>query len=50
MVDLLIRGGQVVTPSGVGNWDVVVQGEKIVAIAEPGTAVSEAARVVDATG
>lgn len=29
MVDLLIRGGQVVTPSGVGNWEVAVQDEKI---------------------
>ena len=50
MLDLLIRGGQVVTPSGVGNWDVAVQGEKIVAVTEPGTLTSEAAKVVDASG
>jgi len=24
MLDLLIRGGEVVTPSGVGRWDVAV--------------------------
>ena len=35
MLDLVIRGGQVVTPWGVGNWDVAVQGEKIVAVAAP---------------
>ena len=50
MVDLLVTGGQVVTPSGVGNWDVAVQGEKIVAVADPGTIGSEGAKVVDATG
>ena len=50
MVDLLIRGGQVVTPSGVGNWEVAVQDEKIVAVAAPGTTSSEGAKVIDATG
>jgi dihydropyrimidinase len=50
MLDLLITGGQVVTPAGVGNWDVAVQGEKIVAIAEPGTITDEAAKVIDASG
>ena len=38
MLDMLIKGGQVVTPSGVGNWDVGVQGERIVAVALPGGA------------
>ena len=33
MLDLIIRGGQVVTPWGVSEWDVAVQGEKIVAVA-----------------
>src|SRR5881397_3384554 len=37
MLDLVIRGGQVVTPQGVGAWDVGVEGERIVAIAAPGT-------------
>src|SRR5438477_6496213 len=30
MFDLIIHGGQVVTPQGVGQWDVAVVGEKIV--------------------
>jgi dihydropyrimidinase len=50
MLDLIIRGGQVVTPWGVGDWDVAVQGEKIVAVAAPGTLTEEVRRVVDATG
>ena len=33
MLDLIIRGGQVVTPMGVGEWDVAVQGERIAAAA-----------------
>ena len=49
MLDLLIRGGQVVTPSGVGTWDVGVQGEKIVSVSAPGVLNSDAARVVDAS-
>lgn len=49
MLDLLIRGGEVVTPQGVGRWDVAVQGERIVAVAEPAAGL-EAARVIDATG
>ena len=50
MLDLVIRGGQVVTPQGVGAWDVGVEGERIVAVAAPGTLPHEAGRVVDATG
>ena len=50
MLDLIIRGGQVVTPSGVGNWDVAVQGEKIVAVSQPGSIDLEASRVLDASG
>ena len=50
MVDLVVRGGQVVAPWGVGGWDVAVQGEKIVAVAEPGALPLDAGRVVDATG
>src|SRR5947208_7379015 len=48
MLDLVIRGGRVVTPSGVGNWDLGVQGERIAALGAPGTL--EAGRVIDATG
>ena len=50
MIDLMISGGQVVTPWGVGNWDVAVQGEQIAAVAEPGTLPAEGARIVDASG
>ena len=50
MLDLIIRGGQVITSWGVGDWDVAVQGEKIVAVAAPGTLTEETARIIDATG
>ena len=50
MIDLLVKGGQVVTPWGVGNWDVAVEGEKIVAVAAPGTMAGDVGRVIDATG
>ena len=50
MVDIIIRGGQVVTPGGVGNWDVAIDGEKIVAVAEPGAFVGEADKRIDAGG
>jgi dihydropyrimidinase len=50
MLDLVIRGGQVVAPWGVGNWDVAVQGETIVAVAEPGQLTRDVGRVIDATG
>ncbi len=50
MLDLVIRGGQVVTPMGVGEWDVAIEGEKIVAVAAPGALPGEAGRVIDATG
>ena len=50
MADLFVTGGRVVTPSGVGDWDVVVQGERIVAVSEPGTISADGARVIDASG
>ena len=50
MSDLLIRGGRVVTPSGVGAWDVAVRGETIAAIAEPGSLDAERYQVVEAEG
>ena len=50
MLDYVIRGGQVVTPWGVGDWDVAIQGEKIVAVAAPGTLSGDIGRVIDATG
>ena len=50
MLDLIIRGGQVVTPWGVGDWDVAVQGERIVAVAAQGTPCEETVRTIDAAG
>jgi dihydropyrimidinase len=50
MLDLVIRGGQVVTPHGVGNFDIAVQGERIVAVGEAASLTSDVGRVIDATG
>ena len=50
MLDLVVRGGRVVTPWGVGAWDVAVQGETIVAVAEPDTLGRDVGRVIDAAG
>jgi dihydropyrimidinase len=50
MLDLVIRGGQVVTAGGVGTWDVGVEGERIAAVAHPGSLPTESARVIDAGG
>jgi D-hydantoinase len=50
MLDLVIRGGQVVTPEGVGAWDVGVEGERIAVIGAPGALSTESARLIDATG
>ena len=50
MLDLVIRGGQVITPAGVGAWDVGIEGERIAAVALPGTLPAGTARVIDATG
>lgn len=50
MLDLVIKGGQVVTPQGAAVLDVGVQGEKIVALGWPGTLAADAGRVIDARG
>ena len=49
MVDLLIRGGEVVTPGGIGPLDVAIAGEQIAAVTGPGV-LHEAERVIDASG
>ena len=49
MLDLLVRGGSVVTPHGVGTWDIGIQGERIVGVALPGL-LPEAAQVIDVSG
>jgi dihydropyrimidinase len=50
MLDLIIRGGQVVTPAGVGVWDVGIEGERIVALAASGTLPGDGVPVIDASG
>jgi dihydropyrimidinase len=51
MLDLIIRGGDVVTPQGVVRGDVAVAGETIAAIAAPeALAAQSAVRVIDANG
>ncbi len=51
MFDLVISGDQVVTPHGVGAWDVAVAGGRIAALGAPGTLAAEpAGRLIDARG
>ena len=47
MLDMLIQGGRVVTPAGVGDWDVGVVGGKIVSVAFPGVVPAEASQLID---
>jgi dihydropyrimidinase len=49
MFDLLIRGERVVTPQGVGPWEIAVKDGLIAALAAPGTfSASQAPRVIEA--
>src|SRR5271165_2153946 len=51
MVDLVVRGDTVVTPQGVGAFDVAIAGERIVAVAAPRSLpVPDGARLIDAAG
>ncbi len=51
MVDLVVRGDTVVTPQGVGAFDVAIAGERIVAVAAKGSLpVPDGARLIDAGG
>jgi dihydropyrimidinase len=50
MLDIIIRGGDVVTPEGVATADVGIKGETIAAVAAPGVLDTEARRVIDASG
>ncbi|HVY16676.1 MAG TPA: amidohydrolase family protein [Rhodopila sp.] len=51
MIDLIIRGDTVVTPGGVGAYDILISGERIAAMAAPGTITPPpGARVIDAGG
>ena len=49
MLDILIRGGEVVTPRGIGKWTIGIQGEQIVSVGADDPA-TQAGRIVDATG
>jgi len=50
MIDLIIKGGNVVTPNGTGYWDIGIQGEKIVAVSTPNSLPNEGGLVIEATG
>lgn len=49
MIDLIIRGGDVVTPQGVGRWTVGVKDGRIATLGVDDPSI-EAARVIDASG
>ncbi|MPZ60998.1 MAG: amidohydrolase family protein [Propionibacteriales bacterium] len=49
MLDLLIKGGAVVTPFGVGQYDVGIKDGSIAFVSVPGTITEEAGRTIDAT-
>ncbi len=51
MIDLVVRGDTVVTPQGVGAYDILIAGEKIVALAAPASLpLPEGARLLDMSG
>jgi dihydropyrimidinase len=50
MLDLVVKGGQVVTPQGVDVLDIGVQGGTIAALGRPETLAADAGRVIDARG
>ena len=50
MLDMIIRGGQVVAPEGASDLDVGIQDGRIAVVAAPGTLGGEAGRMIDATG
>ncbi|MCC7369778.1 MAG: amidohydrolase family protein [Chloroflexi bacterium] len=50
MLDLVVRSDRVVTPHGVGGYDVAIQGDRIVAVAAPGSLTDDVGRTIDATG
>ena len=50
MLDMIIKGARVVTPSGVGEWDVGISGEKIAAVGLPGLLPEQNAKIINAAG
>jgi dihydropyrimidinase len=49
MLDLLIRGGDVVTPQGVGKWAIGIKGEQIASVGIDDPSI-QADQVIDASG
>src|SRR5260370_42299661 len=49
MLDLLIRGGDIVTPQGVGKWSIGINREQIVSVGLDDPR-AEAGRIIDASG
>ena len=45
MLDLVVRSDRVVTPHGVGAYDVAIQGDKIVAVAAQDTLTGDVNRL-----
>lgn len=50
MLDVVIEDAQVVTPAGVGEWDIGIEGERIAVIAQRGGLPDNTARRVDGRG
>jgi dihydropyrimidinase len=51
MIDVVVRSDTVVTPQGVGAYDIAIDGERIVAMAASGSLpIPEGAKLIDATG
>jgi dihydropyrimidinase len=51
MLDLVLRSDTVVTPQGVGAFDIAIAGEQIVAVAAKGSLpITDGTRLIDATG
>jgi dihydropyrimidinase len=50
MLDLLVRGGRVVTPEAVGDFDIGVQDGRIATLSLPETGPQEAQQTIDASG
>jgi dihydropyrimidinase len=50
MFDIVVKNGQVVTPEGVGAWDIGIEGARIAAGALGGTLPTDGAKVIDAPG
>ena len=50
MLDLIVKGGQVVIPHGVALLDIGILGGTIAALGQPGTLAADARGIIDALG